>query len=147
MSTGLELIPIGIMLVGVLSKSLKDRAKNASETSAPNLMTRMVDPSILRRSLESENLEFLGTDDELTVNTGEGTIQMVRSEGLNYGVVMTQLDHDGSVDLLQRIEERYCSIFQEHLATQMETNASSLGYPVHREVTDDETIRLRITVS
>jgi hypothetical protein len=147
MSSGLELIPLGIMLIGALSKSIRDRAREAEEEGLTSLMTRMVDPVILKEALESENLNFEGTDNALVIGMGDRTIRLVRSEGFNYGVVMNQIDIGASIDLLERIEERYCSIFQQHVASQMEVRASSLGYPVQRVETGDETIRLRITVS
>jgi len=147
MSTGLELIPLGIFLIGALSRTIHERLEEASVSGALTLETRMVDVDILLEALSQNGIEYQQTEQEIHVTSEGSDLVFRRSARLNFHLVLSELNSDAAASALETIEQTYCGIFQENIAAQFTSNANSLGYPISREVTEDDTIRLRITVS
>jgi|AntAceMinimDraft_12_1070368.scaffolds.fasta_scaffold43525_2 hypothetical protein len=152
MSSGLELIPLGIALVGMLSQSARARYNDlennqVSAEASATLPTRMVDPHILDDTLGGLPFTVEKTPTGLSIALSTGVLHLDLSTGGNFHATFNRETAEEALDALQQMESRYSQLFQRSLAEQFLSNAQTAGMPIQQVDSNDGVIRLRVTVS
>jgi hypothetical protein len=152
MSSGLELIPLGIALVGILTKSMQERYKEQERlanktTQHVELPTRMVDPAILADTLSALGLVSEPSPGGQIIRLGTHHVELFSSAEGNFWVRFDRATAEEVVISTQMIETKYSELFQQSLARQFMSNAQEAGMPIEQLNSTDGVIRLRVTVS
>jgi len=152
MSTGLELIPLGIALMGMLSHSVHSRYQEEQrgqkeEAQTADLATRMVDPQILEKTLSDLAIGADKTSTGFTIPLGTGALHLHLSGEGNFWAHFDRDSAEEALNTIQELERHYSQLFQHSLAEQFLANASEAGMPIEQVESNDGIIRLRVTVS
>lgn len=152
MSSGLELIPLGIALVGILSQSVKDRYTEEESGLATNgnlasIPTRMIDLELLTQVLSDMGIETESDGTGLSVSLQSGVVRFLRAADGGYWASFERNAANGVLENLQVVEDRYSEVFRQNIADQFVSNARKAGLPIKQFESQDGVIRMRVTVS
>jgi hypothetical protein len=151
-SSGLELIPLGIALVGILSQSVKERYAEQEVDMATNgnlasIPTRMIDSELLAQVLLDMGIETESDGTGLSVLLQSGGVRFLRAPDGGYWASFDRNAAKGVLEDLQVVEDRYSEVFRQNIAEQFVSNAQKAGLPIKQFESHDGVIRMRVTVS
>ena len=151
MSTGLELIPIGIALTGLLAQSLKERMNNpessVSEGDIFSVQTRITDFDLLREALDQSRFNFDDGPGELQVTDGITSVTFSAASNSTTWASFSPTDRETSLAIIESIETSYARQLQTNVVAELLQNAEIMGMTASTENSSDGVIRMRVMIS
>jgi len=151
-STGLELIPLGIALIGMLSQSVHSRYNELEQSQTEEqqtavLATRMVDSRILESALRDLAIDAEKTSAGFVIQLKTGELHLQLSGEGSFRAHFDRETAEEALNTIHELEGRYSQLFQHFLTQQFLSNADKAGMPIEQVASNDGIIRLRVTVS